>query len=161
MAATKKKTASRRKKPPRRRRSPGGQGAKLDTRHLRQHAKLIERAIRERWVVPEDVRQRLIPEVWETLQGARDPRAIAALAKVIVAADVANLQSEKRDDRKPPAINVNIINQIATELSDKMTVEQLRTMYLEIRKAISVQPEVTGNANQVQGQPEPAPAPSV
>lgn len=115
------------------RKKPGGQGAKLDGKHIRQHAKMIERAIRERWIIPEETRQQLVPEIWAALRKAKDPRAKAALAKVIVAADAANLKSEMRDDKKPPTINVAIINQLADELRDTMTVEQLRAMYLEAR----------------------------
>ena len=76
----------------------GGQGVELDDHHRRADLRLIKRAVRNKWEIPERLRH-LLPEAMGRIalnqddEGrtlSYDPREQVAAAKVIVAMDAVN-----------------------------------------------------------------------
>jgi hypothetical protein len=75
----------------------GGLGEDLS----RSDVRLVARAVRQRWPIPDQVRARLVKNLALIVQESEDERAVVAAAKVLVAADVLNLEQEKRDLKLP------------------------------------------------------------
>lgn len=79
----------------------GGQGDATDTRPAvsRSDAKLIERAIAHRWPISDEVRRALATKVAATALKAQDPRAVAALSRVVVAMEAQNQADDHANEK--------------------------------------------------------------
>lgn len=72
----------------------------------RHDAKVIGRAIRERWPIPDDVRASIPLFLGAIVAGSDDARAQVAAARALIEADKVNMEQEKRDEGIPDRVDV-------------------------------------------------------
>jgi hypothetical protein len=83
----------------------GGGGA-LSAGESKRTADLVRRAIKERWPIPEHLRERL-PEILASIaEKSTDDRARVAAGKTLLEADKLNQEQERRDQRIPDRVDV-------------------------------------------------------
>lgn len=86
-----------------------GEESEIDVRRHIHETRAIERAIRERWPIPTEARERVAAEmariVSAVVKGGKRPlystRERTAAARVLAMIDRINLENEKRDDPTP------------------------------------------------------------
>lgn len=113
-----------------------------ETRTPKQDARMIQRAILNRWPINEEIRQKIVSQMSAIASHGESDRDRIGAARVLVSADSLNLQGEKLDlDREQfehakqtgsqSAISVNIENNIPAQ-----TVSELRQQMLADSKYV-------------------------
>jgi hypothetical protein len=78
--------------------SHGGTGGEIlaDPRHTRADAKLIQRAIRERWPIPESLRPKMAERLGDIIDNkSTADRDVIAAIRTLVSADRLNIDQER------------------------------------------------------------------
>lgn len=73
---------------------------------LHRSINVARRAVKERWAMPKEARNRLAAEMWDIVQTSIDVRAKTAAAKVLAELDRLCLEQEKRDLAIPDRLDV-------------------------------------------------------
>lgn len=78
--------------------APGGKGEVLsDPRHTRADARLAARALRERWAIPDGVRESIAARAARFAEEADNCRDFIPVARVLVEIDKLNLKQQEID----------------------------------------------------------------
>lgn len=98
--------------------------------------RLIERAIRQRWPIPDDLRVKLPEQLRLILDNPEtSPRNKIAAARALLQADVLNLEQEKRDKPEQPAPGSSPENPLHVSNTHTLAPEALRAFAIDCAAA--------------------------
>lgn len=112
---------------------PGGSGGLLShMRHARDDLKIMERAIRQEWDIPEVLRPQLVPIASKMfLDKYASAKTRIAAGRLILAANAQNLaaQALRQEKDRPGAPNINMLVNGGVQFDfSKLTNEQLQAL---------------------------------
>jgi hypothetical protein len=115
----------------------GGKGGEYGSQQT-SDTRLVERAIRQRWPIPEDRRPAIMDRLIQvaTGEGVSDRNRVVA-ARALLAADALNMQQEKLD-QGGDTLNVNVKGGVRVEPTpdySRLTDGELLALYELMRKA--------------------------
>lgn len=116
----------------------GGSGGDSPPPLTARDTRMVERALRQRWPIPEGLRERLPAELAKVIESRRaSHRNKIAAARALLEADKLNLEQERRD-QGGDTLNVNVSGSVRHEHHDlsQLSVEELRALESLLLRAL-------------------------